>query len=128
MDIRSSAFWLDSADRSSPYIFPSKRESIVELGVPASAVFPVITLRQEAAYLLRRTAPISGRTLAGIMAMLTALRDVLETNHLPYLLRTHPRVYTSQATAAVQHVPADGQSGDGQERPTAHYDGLRAIG
>ena len=57
------------------------------------------------------------------MAMLKALRDVLETNHVPYLLRTHPRVYTSQETAAVQHVPADGQSGDGQERPTAHHDG-----
>ncbi len=39
------------------------------------------------------------------MPMLKALRDVLETNHIPYQLRTHPRTYNSQATAAVQHVP-----------------------
>ncbi len=39
------------------------------------------------------------------MAMLKVLRDVLETNHVPYLLQTHPRVYTSQETAAVLHVP-----------------------
>ena len=39
------------------------------------------------------------------MPMLNALREALETNHIPYLLQTHPRTYSSQATAAVQHVP-----------------------
>ena len=39
------------------------------------------------------------------MPMLKALREALEDNHIPYLLQTHPRTYSSQETAAVQHVP-----------------------
>ena len=39
------------------------------------------------------------------MPMLNALREALEANHIPYLLQTHPRVYSSQETAAVLHVP-----------------------
>ncbi len=39
------------------------------------------------------------------MSIFNALQETLEANHIPYRLQTHPRTYSSQKTAAVQHVP-----------------------